>query len=248
MFLNNKYTKWYLSLVNNPTPTTGYVETHHIIPKCLGGTNHRKNLVSIPARVHYICHKLLTKMVTGQPKYKMLEALSIFSNNSTRKIKFNSRDIAAMREANSIASSIRNKGNQYYKLRAPHSETQRTNSSIRNKSSKWVNNGTIEKFTLDHSALIAAGYVYGRLKFSDEQFNNMRAASALRKGTKLTEEVKHRMSAAHKGKPKSDAHRASLSLFHKSKPTFKCPYCEVETIKLNYVKWHGESCKFKPVA
>jgi hypothetical protein len=37
----------------------GYREKHHIIPKCLGGTNEKQNLVELTAREHFVCHQLL---------------------------------------------------------------------------------------------------------------------------------------------------------------------------------------------
>jgi hypothetical protein len=37
----------------------GYSESHHIVPKCLGGTNHKENLIRLTAREHFIIHKLL---------------------------------------------------------------------------------------------------------------------------------------------------------------------------------------------
>ncbi len=55
---------------------TGYTETHHIIPKSLGGTDETGNLVKLSAREHFICHYLLIKIykpgtVSGD---KMLKA------------------------------------------------------------------------------------------------------------------------------------------------------------------------------
>jgi hypothetical protein len=44
----------------------GYKEKHHIIPKCIGGTNDNENLVELTAREHYICHKLLTEIYPTQ--------------------------------------------------------------------------------------------------------------------------------------------------------------------------------------
>jgi len=34
----------------------GYVETHHIIPKCMNGTNEPNNLVKLTAREHFLIH------------------------------------------------------------------------------------------------------------------------------------------------------------------------------------------------
>lgn len=43
------------------SPSNEYCETHHILPKMLGGKNIKSNLVTIPARVHYILHVCLFK-------------------------------------------------------------------------------------------------------------------------------------------------------------------------------------------
>lgn len=36
-----------------------YHERHHIIPRCMGGTNDKENLIDLYAHEHYIAHKLL---------------------------------------------------------------------------------------------------------------------------------------------------------------------------------------------
>ena len=51
-----------------------YYEKHHIIPKSLGGTNEKENLVSLTAREHFICHLLLLKITEGKNYYKMVNA------------------------------------------------------------------------------------------------------------------------------------------------------------------------------
>ena len=80
IFINNKYTDWYYSIVNSATNrlNVGYTERHHIIPKSLGGLDDQSNLVRLTAREHFICHQLLTKMTTGLERIKMLHALGKF--------------------------------------------------------------------------------------------------------------------------------------------------------------------------
>lgn len=39
-----------------------YKESHHIIPKCMGGKDTKDNLVSLTSREHYLCHWLLWKI------------------------------------------------------------------------------------------------------------------------------------------------------------------------------------------
>lgn len=38
-----------------------YHESHHIIPKCIGGSNEKENLIDLYAREHFIAHKLLAQ-------------------------------------------------------------------------------------------------------------------------------------------------------------------------------------------
>ena len=46
----------------------GYSEKHHIIPKCMGGTNDKENLVKLTARQHFIVHKLLVEAYPDNDK------------------------------------------------------------------------------------------------------------------------------------------------------------------------------------
>lgn len=75
MFLNNKYASWYWSLINRAKsrslPHHIYKERHHIIPRCMGGSNQSVNLVNLTAKEHYIAHLLLPHMVIGRDKYKL---------------------------------------------------------------------------------------------------------------------------------------------------------------------------------
>lgn len=40
----------------------GYTERHHIIPRCMGGTDQPDNLVDLTPEEHYVVHQLLVKM------------------------------------------------------------------------------------------------------------------------------------------------------------------------------------------
>lgn len=82
IFIDNKYTNWYNSLINKAKDRTitGYTEKHHIIPSSLGGTNDNTNLVKLTAREHFVCHLLLTKMVDGDFKKKMTYAVWLMCN------------------------------------------------------------------------------------------------------------------------------------------------------------------------
>lgn len=84
-----------------------YYEVHHILPKCLGGTNDKSNLIKLTAREHYIAHWLLTKLYPNN--YKIWSAFALMSG---RLSPLSSREFTAVafercRKAQSIATSLR---------------------------------------------------------------------------------------------------------------------------------------------
>lgn len=85
MFLPNKYTKWYFSIVEQArSRSTEEGEVHHIVPSSLGGSNCITNLVKLTFREHFLCHLLLTKMTTGTDRMKMCYALKFMTAKSAR--------------------------------------------------------------------------------------------------------------------------------------------------------------------
>ena len=93
MFKQNKYLQCYYNIINRALSrkNTGYTETHHIIPRSLGGTDHKDNLAKLTAREHFICHLLLPKMTEGVAYQKMIYAYTIMSGRKiygSRKYEF----------------------------------------------------------------------------------------------------------------------------------------------------------------
>ena len=41
---------------------TSYTESHHIIPRCLGGNDSKENLIRLTGREHFVAHRLLAKI------------------------------------------------------------------------------------------------------------------------------------------------------------------------------------------
>lgn len=86
-FLDNKYTKWYFSIIDGALSEeriqyeTGFYEKHHIIPKSLGGENKQKNYALLSLKEHFIVHLLLRKMVEGDAKRKMTWAIHRMINS-----------------------------------------------------------------------------------------------------------------------------------------------------------------------
>ena len=134
MYLQNKYTRIYNNIIERAKSRTlsGYTETHHIIPRSLGGSNKADNLVPLTAREHFICHRLLTKMTEGDAWAKMAKAVYFMShtNTSTQHLT-NSRTYQYLKEQHNKAST--GKGNTFYGRK--HSEE--TVAVIREKAKKY---------------------------------------------------------------------------------------------------------------
>lgn len=85
----------------------GYVEKHHMFPKCLCETNEEKldkeNLVVLSAKEHFIAHKLLSEMFEGNLKRKMLYALSALSFRKDGVRILDEDDYAVTKEASRLA-------------------------------------------------------------------------------------------------------------------------------------------------
>lgn len=81
-FLQNKYTKWYFSIINNAKTRPDKIqgERHHIIPKSMGGSE----TVLLSYKEHFICHCLLVRMLPKNSiEYsKMVCALSYMGSKS----------------------------------------------------------------------------------------------------------------------------------------------------------------------
>jgi hypothetical protein len=58
------YEKIYNQIIERAKNRTleGYCEKHHIIPKCMNGTNNMDNIVKLTAREHFLTHWLLHEM------------------------------------------------------------------------------------------------------------------------------------------------------------------------------------------
>ena len=58
----------------------GYCEKHHIVPRCLGGSDDKTNIVSLTPEEHYVAHQLLCKMHPGN--YKLAYAVQLMTVHS----------------------------------------------------------------------------------------------------------------------------------------------------------------------
>lgn len=77
-----------------------YTEIHHIIPKCIGGTDDKDNLVLLTYREHVIAHMLLARIYnTIELKHVVYLMFNSFKNKTLGNIKLSTKQLEEIRIA-----------------------------------------------------------------------------------------------------------------------------------------------------
>jgi hypothetical protein len=220
------YEKIYNQLIerarNRKPEKYGYYERHHIIPKCLGGSNNKNNLVKLTYREHFIAHWLLHR---ANPTNKFLTAafhIMAFgpSWRNARKERGNgwmpsSRQLEEAR----IDYSLAQKGKTYTEetrkkigeaslgrrhteeARKKMSEAQKRNAKLaktNNLGKKWITNG-IDNRLINADETLPIGWVFG-IKYTEEARKKMsEGATRNNLGKPHSEETKQKMREAKLG-------------------------------------------------
>lgn len=194
IYLANKYTNWYCRIIDNASKridTDQYFESHHIIPKSLGGSNDKSNLAKLTAKEHFVCHHLLTKMVEGEFKKKMSYAFWCLCNT---KNKHQNRTVTTPSQ---YAAAKKLFLEHQKKPKGPLSEETKKKISQANKGKPNKNKG----LQLDHPVVI----------FTAEVKEKLSKSKLGKKRNEFSQEWKDNMSAAKKGKKFSEEHKRKIS-------------------------------------
>jgi len=245
MFIENKYYKWYLNIINAANTRKlcdDYYETHHIVPVSLGGLNSSDNLVKLTAKEHFVCHLLLTKFTAGNNRHKMLYAATGMSRQRSYQHRYvNSATYQRLKTQAASAMSESRKGKTYEELYGVKkaAEMREKKSQPRGPQSK----STVEKRasklrgkkrTANQRDTMSAAQI--RRDYVQTQESKDRGAlniSKALKGREVSEEWRDKISKSLTGKmagvpksdetkqkmrkPKSEAHKKAISEARKAK-------------------------------
>jgi hypothetical protein len=241
IFIDNKYTHWYNSIINSALSrnfTDGrYIEKHHIIPKSLGGTNKKSNLVFLTAREHFVCHRLLTKMTEGIPKRKMLYAQNMMlakTSKQNRSFKISNRTYQKIKEEFALVNPF-NDPDWQRQNRIRSQGRKFSENHIQNILNSWNNN--------DRRNAASA-----RSKQQAKERKDAGVVSTV-KGRKFPERTGSKNPFY--GKQHSDDFYQRQSEMRKGKPTAfngltkTCIYCDKTMDLGNFARYHGSNCKLK---
>lgn len=225
------YRKHYNNLIDRARVRTidGYIERHHIIPRCMGGTDDESNIVKLTGAEHFVAHQLLVKIYPTN--HSLAHALKILMGSNN----YNNKQFEWVRKK-AVQTSI-----AFHTGRKRSTETrQRISSALKGKRLGV-------KFTDEHKQNISKGRK--GIVFTDEHRKNISTRVFTKEWCeKLSEANKNRILINHSEKVKAgitEASRKKLSILRKNAPKLICPHCLKEVDVANFKRWHGDNCKVK---
>lgn len=207
---------------------TGAVEIHHIIPRCMYGTNDTNNLVKLTPREHYVVHQLLVKMYPNNDL--LIYAVHLMSGDAHYR---NNRSYSWARKKFTEQHSKRMKGKNTGPQTPAH--VAKRAAALKGKPSKLK--GRIlspDRIKKQSDARRGKGSTLKGRKQSPEHVAKKAAArrgkSSTLKGRTLSAETKKKISESCKGKRGPQV-------------KLTCPYCDKTSGATVMKRWHFDNCK-----
>lgn len=220
----NRYIRFIKHYQENQIDTSKYFEKHHIVPKSMGGSNDKSNLVNLSARAHFIAHFLLWKAYRNKETayaFNCMSRIKISKNYKNRRY-FNSRLY------------------EKFTLKAKHFFCNKNHPSF----GKEKNPESIQKQRLK---------MLGRKQSDDHVKNRVNSFKKFKEqnpdykgafyGKKHTDEYKLKMRNLFLGKRKSKQHVEKMKSRPQNNLNTKCPHCNKVGEFKNMKRWHFDFCK-----
>lgn len=216
------YRKIYESLIDkgrNRSVDT-YTESHHIIPRCIGGVDTEDNLVDLTPEEHFVAHQLLIKIYPNEPKI-ILAARYMTNGNKKNGGRTNNKMYGWLKRKHSQAMRDINLG----KKQSPDTIEKRA-STLRGRINGPLSEESIRKRT---------------------ETRKLRNSGSKRQPR--SDETKKKLSDANKGNiPKnkgthhSDEDRQKIKDALAKLPPYICPHCGKEGKSTVMFRWHFDKC------
>lgn len=250
------YKKHYDMLIerSNTRILDGYVEKHHIIPKCLGGTDDKSNIAILTPEEHFLAHQLLIKMYPGNRDLVYATQLMTVHHTSAR---VNNKLFGWLRKQCALAMSAQTRKwlaeNEHPKGFSGKTHSAEKKKQISDSSKKSMTDavgvkvyaynldGTFYKEykTLTECALdlktnpsnvkYTADGNFGHCKSKQLRYNYVESMSAYTKTSPL------------RGKKKSEEHILNLKKVKGQR--FTCVHCGFISGKSAITRFHNDNCK-----
>jgi hypothetical protein len=195
----------------------GYTEKHHIIPRCMGGTDDSDNIVELTAKEHYMSHRLLVE---------------IYPDNL--KLKYAYWMMCTMETANQHRYKVSARIYEYAKklLMTRSEETKRKISESLKHAYSSGKRKKRKNVKMDKSV----GEKISKAK---------KGMIGTNKGIPMTEEQKQKIKATLMGHEVKQSTRDKISNTLLSRSEVTCPHCNKSSRGTSFKIYHFDNCKYK---
>lgn len=204
----------------------------------MGGTNDDSNIIKLSAREHFVCHKLLVKITTGQDKIKLNFALTRFLHLPKRQQPHHSYIITSKQfELSRIACAESARLNQTGRKKSV-AERERIGNLFRGKPKSIQ-----QKLKMSVAALTMDKDKRQRQKDSTK-IKTTKTIEKMRASALARDPIHNlKIGLGHRGKPKSKESIERLKDTMAKMPKFQCPHCSKCGKISNMKRWHFDNCK-----
>lgn len=227
----------YKEFINNILDTRGrfacgdeYHERHHIVPKCMGGTNDEDNLIDLFAREHFIAHQLLAEENPDNLSLVYAYGCMAWAENSNQeRYRISPEEYEQARISLSMAMkgkpksaehkaklSERKKGQPFPVEATTKAAEMRRGISLTEEHKKHISEA-LKGRTLSDEHKRNISKAKKNQPLSDAQKIALTAVCEANRGRKHSEESKAKISASNKGKKMSQETKEKISKAHKGK-------------------------------
>jgi len=213
------YVKIYYQLIDRARHRIleGYIESHHVVPKCIGGSNSSDNLVDLTAKEHYMAHRLLTEMY---PQSKEL------------------------RYAFWMMCSMEAENQQRHKVSARVYEYAKYLVSTKSEEHKIKIGESLRQAYATGKRESRQGRKMPK-SFGESISRSKKGMVGTNLGIPMADEQKLKISNTLKGHEVNQETRNKISQKLKNKPEQTCPHCNKSSKGTAFGFYHFDNCKFK---
>lgn len=259
------YQKIYDSIIerarNRIIEVSIYTESHHVIPKCIGGNNISDNLVNLTPEEHYIAHQLLVKIYPNENKLAYAcRMMTLGNKNHSRNNKMYgwlrrrfSKAMSQLHTGKQVSDETKNKMREAAKLRTPvvgwkHTDETKKKMSLNHKRTKTRLGAVLSEETKNKIRIGNLNREPVSEEFRAKMSERTKGELNPMYGRKHSEETKEHIRLKKLGFKHSEESRTKMSISKLGSCRGKyiestCPHCGKTGSGGNMKRYHFDNCK-----